>query len=129
MVGKRKIVQSETVPERTGEEIYSVPEVDIFETDDQIILMADVPGVGQGDLEVTVREGELVIEARPQFMQPKGARAVYREFTPNLFRRAFAVSKEVDSSKVEGSVSGGVLTVRLPKAEEARIKHIKIKSD
>ncbi len=129
MAHKKNDAPGQTRTERTREEVWSAPDVDIYEMDDGIVLLADMPGVGSDDVEVTVEEGELIIEGRPQPTRIKGSRAVHTEFGPNLFRRVFTLSSDVDASRVEGSISDGVLMVKLPKAEEAKVKRIEIKSE
>ena len=129
MTRGKDIVRGRTGVEGTREGVWNVPDVDIYETDDGVVLLADMPGVGSEDVEVTVEEGELVIEGRPRPAGIKGARTIHEEFAPDLFRRAFTLSRDVDSTKVEGAISNGVLTVKLPRAEETKTRRIEIKDE
>lgn len=104
------------------------PVVDIYETDNELVLVAEVPGAAREDISVQVDKGVLTIEADAKFDVPgEGYARTYVSFCPGQYFRAFALSDEVDRDKVNASVANGVLTVRLPKAETAKSRQIDIK--
>ncbi|HHH30571.1 MAG TPA: Hsp20/alpha crystallin family protein [Polyangiaceae bacterium] len=98
------------------------PPVDVFENDDEILLVVDVPGVDEDGVDVQLREGTLHLEAR----QAKGDEDV--AITPVVYARSFTVPRTVDPGAVAAELDLGVLTVHLPKAEAAKPRRIEIKS-
>jgi HSP20 family protein len=126
---KDKAVKVEAT--RTGreptEEAFS-PLVDIYETESEVVLVAEVPGAPREAVSVRVDKGVLTIEADAGFEVPDESSArTYVAFEPGRFFRAFALSDEIDREKITASVANGVLTVHLPKAEAAKSQTIEIK--
>ncbi|KPK86171.1 MAG: hypothetical protein AMJ81_01965 [Phycisphaerae bacterium SM23_33] len=110
-----------------AEDAFS-PLVDIYEKDDGLVLVADVPGASKGDISVQVDKGVLTLAAEARFDVPGEAYSrTYLSFEPGRFFRAFALSDEIDRDRITATVSKGVLTVELPKAEAARSRKIEIK--
>lgn len=108
-----------------AEDRYVAPAVDIYETPEELVLVADLPGVGKDDLEVRVEEDVLTIRATPKHSAP--AEVVWREFElPNFFRQ-FELSEVIDQEKISADFKHGVLTLHLPKAEKARPRKIDVK--
>lgn len=105
------------------------PVVDIIENENELVLLAEVPGAGKDDASVKVDKGVLIVEAEAK-VPPLGENysPTYLGFEPGRFFRAFALSDEIDREKITASVSKGVLTVHLPKAEKAKSRKIEIKS-
>lgn len=105
------------------------PLVDIYEGENEVVVVAEVPGASRDDVSVQVDKGVLTIEADAKFQTPdKSSARIYVGFEPGRFFRAFALSDEIDREKITASVSNGVLTVRLPKAEAAKSRKIEVKS-
>jgi len=105
------------------------PLVDIYETDNELVVVAELPGASEDDIAVRVDKGVLTIEAQAKFPTPgAGYARTYVSFEPGQYFRAFALSDEVDRERITASVANGVLTVHLPKAEVARTRKIEIKS-
>ena len=92
-----------------------LPAVDVVEDEQKLELHADVPGVKQEDLDITVEKDVLTIKG-----ERKGARA------GGTFTRAFTLPKHVDREKIAASLENGVLTLTLPKRAEAQPRSIKI---
>ena len=120
--------ESAPVPAETREsERYLVPAVDIYEEEEALTLIADVPGVGQDGLDIRVEEGILTIKASTDYELREGA--YYSEFGLMNYWRQFRLSDEVDAEKISAALSNGVLTLRMPKAEKAKPKKIEVKID
>ena len=105
------------------------PLADIYETDTELVLVADVPGVGPDALNIQVDKGVLTLEAEATFDVPgEEYAATYVGFQPGTFFRAFALSDEIDREKISAEVANGVVTVHLPKAASAKSRKIEIKT-
>jgi len=113
--------------ENTSDEDFLVPETDIYETDDGLVLLADMPGVGEGGVAVSVDDDTLTIMGR---VEPAGVgdstAEVYIEYRPTPYRRVFTVSRDIDTSSISGNISQGVLRLTLPKSDRAKVMRIPI---
>ena len=111
-----------------GRETTWRPSVDIRETDQEFLIHADLPGIRQEDLEITVTDGRLTIKGqRHQEKESKegGLHRVERAY--GTFTRTFDLPAAVDTGAVAAAYRDGVLTVTVPKAEEAKPKQIEVK--
>jgi HSP20 family molecular chaperone IbpA len=107
-----------------ADERYITPPVDIYETTDGLVLVADLPGVPNENLDIQVKNDILTISARVKDEAP-GA-PVYREFELASFFRQFQLAESVDTERIAARLSNGVLELTLPKAEAAKPKTIKV---
>jgi HSP20 family protein len=82
------------------------------------------PGLDEQSINVTVHDDTLAIEGELRFEVPEGAKVVWQEFGPATFRRSIRLGNAIDSAKVEALYQNGLLTLRMPKAEHARPRHI-----
>jgi HSP20 family protein len=114
--------------ERTRSSSYFQPRVDIFETETELTLYADVPGVKADDVELRYERGELVLQARPE-RRDSGGLALLREYEEGDYFRVFQIHESIDASKIEAACKNGVLTVHLPKVEAARPRQVRVKGD
>ena len=112
--------------ESTRGETYVTPVVDICETDDELVLVADVPGTEQDGIDLKLENRVLEITAHRMAM-PKDE-PVYAEFRPASYYRAFSLSDAIESEKIDASLCDGVLTVRLPKSPKAKSRTIAVKA-
>ena len=112
------------VPETREETRTLVPVVDIFEIEDGLAVVVDLPGVGKEGVDVHVENDILTISGKPA-EQPIGT-LVYREFGLVKFFRQFQLSDHVDQEKIAADLKNGVLTITLPKAEKAKPKKITV---
>ncbi len=104
-------------------ERYIGPPVDIFETDDGLTLVADVPGLDQKSLEINVDKGILTIEGKA----PAGSgEMLYREFSMAGYWRQFQLPDTIDANNAKAEIKNGVLTLNLPKVEAAKPKRIEV---
>jgi HSP20 family protein len=104
------------------------PAVDIFESGNEITLLADMPGVKPGDLTIDLKEGVLTFSGECAPVVNENEVADFREFSTGRFYRQFSLSDKVDQNKIEARLSDGVLRLVLPRAEATKPKQIKIKT-
>ena len=128
MAETKDISRREPAEPARAEEPYRVPPVDIYETDESVVLVADMPGVGEGGLDVSIEKDTLSITGRVDAASPQGAEEVYAEFEPLPYRRAFTLSRGLNRDAVEGQIVNGVLRLTLPKADEAKVRKIPIRT-
>ncbi|TWO69005.1 Hsp20/alpha crystallin family protein [Caenimonas sedimenti] len=105
---------------------HVVPPVDVFEDENSITLLADLPGVAREQLAVRVDGDSLVIEGTAASAAPEAMQLVYGEAQFAAYRRQFTLSRELDASRIEAQLRDGVLRLTLPKAEEARPRRIQV---
>lgn len=101
---------------------WLTPTVDIFETEEALTLVADLPGVGKESLQLGVENDILTIEGPAA----TGGEAFYREFDANGYYRRFQLPDNLDLEKISAELKDGVLTVSLPKAAAARPRRIEV---
>jgi HSP20 family protein len=119
--------RAEGHPEATRGGVFFTPRVDIVETDAELTLFAEVPGVRPEDVDLRYEKGELVLHGR---VSPRENRpgALLQEYEEGDFYRAFNIHESIDASRISAECKNGVLTVHLPKVEAARPRQIKVKS-
>ncbi len=114
--------------EQTRPGRYFLPEVDIYESEEGLRLWADMPGVDEKDVEVTLKNGMLTIEGMVSTDMYRNLMPVYTEYNVGNYSRQFMVNEEIDASRIEARIRNGVLEVSLPKAEAARPRRINVKA-
>jgi len=103
------------------------PSVDIFETENEMVLKADLPDVKLEDIEVRVENETLTLKGERKFQKDESVRGYHRiERSYGSFTRSFSVPATVDADKVGAEFKNGVLTVTLPKKEAAKPRQVKI---
>ena len=115
-------------PETTRGGYHFVPRVDIFETENELLLLADLPGVRPEDVDLHYEKGELMLYARVRDRHPR-ENFLLQEYDEGDFYRAFSISESIDPSRIEAACKNGVLTVHLPKTEAARPRQIKVSGE
>lgn len=115
----------------TSEGSRQHPRVDIIENNADFILRAEVPGFAEDQIHVEVEDGMLtlkgVVEARAEEQEEKGPVFLAREIRKTGFERAFRLGEEIDTGKVSARLDKGILTITLPKKEQAKHKRIDVK--
>jgi len=111
--------------ETRSQEHYVTPPVDIYETQEGLIVKADLPGVARDGMDIRVENNLLTIRANAAHVAPGDP--VYREYGLVNFFRQFELNERVDQSKISAELNHGVLTLSLPKAEEAKPRRIDVK--
>jgi len=106
--------------------VVARPRVDILETEHEILLLADMPGVKPADVDVRFENGELTIHGRRTATQ-NAKRRVLWEYEPAHYHRAFRLAEDVAADRIEAELKNGVLSVHLPKAEAAKPRKIAVR--
>jgi HSP20 family protein len=104
-----------------------LPTTDIFETDEALTMLLEMPGVDRENIEISVENGVLTVEGKISFSKYDGLQPVYSEYNIGPFRRTFRISSRIDQDKIRAEMQGGVITLVLPKAEEAKPRRIAVK--
>lgn len=118
--------QQVTRAERPADVPTLMPRVDVFEDSTEITLLADLPGVPKDRLELRVEGDTLQVEGEILPDTPEGMEAVYAEIRVGRYRRAFTLSSELDTSRIEAQFRDGVLKLRIPKHEHAQPRRIEV---
>ena len=117
-----------TPAEQTRPGLVFSPLVDIFETDKEIVLLADMPGVTSDKLDVDLRENMLTLSAEAVSGKGSEEQGILSEFAVGKFYRQFTLSEVIDQGKIEAKLNSGVLRLVLPKVEKAAPRKIQITS-
>jgi len=113
--------------EPTRSQFCFTPQVDIYETPEQVVLQCDVPGAQANDIDIRFERGELTVNAKVVPRKRPG-KYLAEEYETGDFYRTFSINSEIDSEKITADCREGVLTLHLPKLEKARPKQIVVKS-
>ncbi len=113
---------AETGAERTRSRLAFVPRTDIYETNEAIVLVTDMPGVDESTLDITLENDVLTINGYVEMAYPEGYGLAYGEYRVGDYERSFTLSNKVDRNKIEATVKDGVLRLHLPKAEPSMRK-------
>ncbi|MCL4501343.1 MAG: Hsp20/alpha crystallin family protein [Deltaproteobacteria bacterium] len=105
-----------------------LPAVDIFETPEALVLVADMPGVAADKVTVDLRDNHLVISGEVAPPIGGGETMVQQEYYTGDFQREFHVGSLIDQGKIEASMKDGVLHLVLPKVEKAKPRKIEVKT-
>lgn len=118
----------EPTPENTrAQEQYYRPPVDIFEDEQGLTMIADLPGVDKKDVDVQVRDSILSIQGHSKSALPGST--IYREFELVNFYREFELSDAVDVASIHADMQNGVLTLHIPRSERAKPRKIEVQLD
>jgi len=120
---KREIENKEesTLPAR-----LFVPVADIYEAPDALTVFLEMPGVQKADVDVNVEDGVLSVEGRIDLSKYRGLQPLYTEYNIGHYARTFRLSSKIDQNKIAAEMDNGVLSLKLPKIEEAKPRTIKI---
>lgn len=105
-----------------------VPPVDIFEDSEGIVLRADMPGVAKENLSIDVDGETLTVAGTVTLGEASGLQPVYSEIRVADYRRSFVLGRDLDAGRIEAMLRDGVLTLRVPKTEQARPRRIEVKA-
>ena len=119
---------SPRVSAETSQERWYVPRADIFEREDALVLMVDLPGVEEKGVNIDLEEGDLTITGYVAPCTFPRHELQYREYREGSFKRSFSILADVDEDRIQASLRNGVLRVELPKSEKAKPKRIAVKS-
>ncbi|HAH44340.1 MAG TPA: heat-shock protein [Planctomycetaceae bacterium] len=110
----------------TPEQFVFTPPIDIYETDEGLVLYADLPGVSVGSLELQVQDNKLTLLGKVEPQIPEGALPLHKEYEVGNFLRSFILSGEIVHSEIEAKLANGVLRIFLPKAPKAEPRRIQV---
>ena len=113
--------EEKTVPGR-----YFVPSADIFETDDALTVILEMPGVDKNNVNIALENDVLRVDGQIDFSKYQGMEPVYTEYVVGHYARGFTLSGKIDRDGISAQLEDGVLTVTLPKAKEAMPRKIAI---
>ena len=103
-----------------------LPTTDIYETEQALTVVMELPGVDKGNVDINLEDGALTVEGRIDFSKYKDLQPVYTEYNIGNYRRSFSLPETVDQEGIKADMSDGVLTLTLPKAEKAKPRKIAI---
>jgi len=126
MTVKEKKALEEGAKESTRPGRVFVPAVDILENEEEIIILADMPGVTSKNVDIDLRESVLTIEGRISPVEGEKEVTVYREFDWGDYLRQFTLSDAIDQEKITAKMDLGVLRLTLPKAEKRKPQKIQV---
>jgi HSP20 family protein len=112
-------------PEITRGVVFT-PRVDILEGDEELLLIADLPGVKPEDMDLRFENGELTLHGKCA-PRPREGASIGSEYEVGDFHRVFTISEAVDADKIAAELKNGILTVHLPKSERVKPKKIAVR--
>jgi HSP20 family protein len=120
---KRELEKKEetTVPARVF-----LPTADIYETPDALKVVLEMPGVDKSNVKVGVENGILTVEGRLDFSKYQDLQPLYTEYNIGHYSRSFRLTTKIDQSKIVAEMKEGVLSLVLPKADEAKSRTIQV---
>lgn len=126
---QKKEAEMQTGVERTRATRVYTPHVDILERKDDIVVIADMPGVDEKSVDVTLEKNVLTIYGNVKPSIPENHRLVAAEYNTGDYQRVFTLSDEIDRDGIQASVKNGELRLVLPKAEKMRTKKIEVRAE
>jgi len=114
--------------EQTRSGVFYRPNVDIVETADELLVLADIPGTPAGDVDIRFEDGVLTLHARVPARRDESAEYLLHEYGVGDFYGTFQVSEAIDASRITASYAEGVLTLHLPKAAAVKPRKITVKT-
>lgn len=105
---------------------YFLPTADIFETDDALTVIMEMPGVEKKDIDIALEEDVLRVEGKIDFSKYQGLEPVYTEYMVGHYARGFTLSGKINREAISAQLDDGVLTLTLPKVKEAMPRRISI---
>lgn len=118
--------RQQDVPEKFEGRPAISPPVDVYENDEEVLLIADLPGVEKDDLHIDYHQGQLTIGGHRRGAEKK--QRVVAEFRSADYRRTFVVPQGIDADRIAAELKDGVLSVHLPKQESIKPKQIQVKA-
>lgn len=127
-IQKKEAEQVERVERTRATRVYT-PEVDIIERKDDILVVADMPGVDETSVDVTLEKNVVTIYGKVEPEVPEGGRPILVEYGIGDYERTFTLSDEIDREKIKATVKNGTLRLLLPKAEAAKTRKIPVMAE
>ena len=132
MAGQQELqVQQKREVEKAQEQMTPMraflPTADIYETEDALTVVLEMPGVDRDNIEVNVENGVLTVEGKINFGKYEGLQPIYSEYNIGPYRRSFRISSRVNQDNIRAELRDGVISLVLPKAAEAKPRRIEVK--
>ncbi len=124
---REQTTQAPSEPEAIRQAPTYTPLTDIYETDKDLVLLSEMPGVDPGDVEIAIENRVLTVSARPTNPEPQGYTLVHAEYRDVDYQRAFTLSDVVDSGRIDAAMKDGVLRLTIPKTGPEPAKKIAVK--
>ncbi len=125
-----EVQEQEMVPESGTERIRDrtcfVPRADVYETEENVFVVVDMPGVGEENIDITLENNILTINGNSNLEIPDGYSLAFAEFEPGDYERSFRLTDRIDRDGIQATYKDGVLSLNLPKAEEAKVRKISV---
>lgn len=102
------------------------PAVDIWEDEHRVVVEADLPGVSQEGVEISVHRGVLTITGTPRAVDEGKLQPIYREYRPARFVRSFTLADDLDDQAVKAKMTDGVLRIELPRRADSKPRRIEV---
>jgi HSP20 family protein len=120
---KRELENKEetTIPAR-----IFLPAADIYEAENDLTVILEMPGVEKKNVDIRVEDGALIVEGRLDLTKYQGLQPVYTEYNIGHYARSFRLSSKIDQNKIAAEMKDGVLSLKLPKVEEAKSRTIQV---
>jgi HSP20 family protein len=119
---EREAKEEPTIPAR-----MFLPMTDIYETQDALTVVVEMPGVEKDKVNVRVEDGVLNVEGRLDLGKYQGLTPLYTEYNVGHYSRSFRLSSKIDQNKIGAEMKDGVLSLTLPKMEEAKPRTVRVK--
>jgi len=119
--------EHETREETTIPARVFLPIADIFESRDALTVILEMPGVEKSNVDVRVEDGVLSVQGRLDLSKYQGLQPLYTEYNIGHYARSFQLSSKIDQTKISAELQDGVLSLNLPKIEEAKPRTIQVK--
>lgn len=116
-------------PSSQVDPVVFTPPIDIFETPEGLVLLADLPGVTLDSLELQVQDNKLTLYGKVKSDLPVDARMIHQEYAIGHFLRSFILSDEVDHDRITAKLNQGVLEVVLPQLRKSEPRRIQVTTD
>ena len=125
-----ELAHSDVTPEEgQSPRLLFTPPIDIYETEDGLVLYADLPGVTKEGLDLQVQDNRLTLFGRVSQRAPEDGQMVHEEYQEGDFLRSFILSDEVDHEHISARLNNGVLRVELPRATRSKPRRIEVSTD
>ena len=120
---KREVdkAQESTTPTRAF-----VPSADIYESENALTVVLEMPGVSRENVDVNIEDGVLTVEGKIDFSKYEGLQPVYSEYNVGPYRRIFRISSQIDQSGITAEMRDGIISLELPKAEAAKPRRVQV---
>ncbi|CAM6003820.1 unnamed protein product [Sphagnum balticum] len=127
-MNKQEVFAQDSAEQTRSQKLYT-PVTDIYESKEQLVLLADMPGVKQDGVDITLEQNILTVCGHVEPPELPGHQLTYAEYGIGSYKRVFALSNEIDREGIQASVKNGVLKLVLPKSKRATPRKITVQAE